>query len=204
MRELISDLFISLDGFAAGENTPGYFGMLGPELEAWVRENINEPQEMVMGRRTYDMLAQFANTPNGTDESARRMDELRKIVLSHTLRDPLPWTPARVIGGDLAEVVGELKREDGPVLRTIGSISLVRDLVAAGLLDRLRLVVFPIVLGGDGREPAFADHRGGRWSSSTATCSMGASSAWSTGRQSPGTKPLPDAWPAISPRSRRR
>jgi dihydrofolate reductase len=158
MRKLIADLFISLDGYAAGENVAGYFGMLGPELEEWVREHVDEPEELVMGRRTYEMLAQFAISPDETDESPSRMDELPKIVLSHTLRDVLPWTPARVISGDLTSVVGELKRQDGPMLRTIGSISVVRDLIAAGLLDRLRLVVFPIVLGGDGREPAFADH----------------------------------------------
>jgi dihydrofolate reductase len=157
-RELVADLFISLDGFATGENTPGYFGMLGPDLEAWVREHADEPQEIVMGRRTYEALAEYATTPTGTDATARRMDELPKIVLSHALRHPLPWTPARVVAGDLVEVIGDLKRHGGPMLRTIGSISVVRDLVTARLLDRLRLVVFPVVLGQDGREPAFGDH----------------------------------------------
>jgi hypothetical protein len=112
MRELISDLFISLDGYAAaGENTPGYFGMLGPELEAWVGENVAEPQEMVMGRRTYDMLAQFANA---------------------------------------TEVASSCS---------------------------------PSCSGEMAASPPSRITRAARWSSSTAACSTGASSAWSTGRR---------------------
>lgn len=158
MRELISDLFVSLDGFGAGENVGGYFDLFGPDLDSWIREHVDEPQEMVMGRRTYQMLSEMAMSPSGTDAASRRMDELPKTVLSGTLTEPLAWTPARVVGGDLAEVITALKNEPGPILRMIGSVSVVRDLMARQLLDRLRLVVFPIVLGQDGREPVFADY----------------------------------------------
>lgn len=111
-----------------------------------------------MGRRTYQMLGAMAGSPEGTDPSARRMDELPKIVLSHEASMPLAWTPARVIGGELREVIGRLKSEPGPTLRMIGSVTVVRDLAAAQLLDQLRLVIFPLVLGPDGEEPIFADH----------------------------------------------
>ena len=76
-------------------------------------QRLAEPQELVMGRRTYQMLAAMAGSPEGTDPSARRMDELAKTVLSHEASMPLPWTPARVLGGGLPEVIGRLKSEPG-------------------------------------------------------------------------------------------
>ena len=87
------------------------------------------------------------------------MDELPKIVLSRTLAEPLAWPNAHLLTGDLATVIDHLKQADGDPLRTIGSVSLVRDLMRLRLVDRLRLVVFPIVLGPDGREPTFAGYQ---------------------------------------------
>jgi hypothetical protein len=85
-----------------------------------------------------------------TDPVARRMDELPRTALSHKASLPLPWTPARVVGGELPEVIGRLKSEPRPMLRIIGSVTVVRDLAAAQLLHQLRLVIFPLVLGPDG------------------------------------------------------
>jgi dihydrofolate reductase len=155
-RELVADLFISLDGYAASDNAGPYFDLYGPELGAFIQERLDEPQELVMGRRTYEMLGAMVGSPMGADQAARRMDELSKVVLSHALAAPLPWKPARVVCGDLVDVIGELKAEPGPMLRMIGSVTIVHDLIAAQLLDCLRLVVFPLVLGGDGQEPIFA------------------------------------------------
>ena len=87
------------------------------------------------------------------------MDELPKYVLSRTLREPLTWPNAHVLAGDLATVIDDLKHAAGDPLRTIGSVSLVRELISLRLLDRLRLIVFPIVLGPDGREPMFAGYQ---------------------------------------------
>jgi hypothetical protein len=81
-----------------------------------------------MGRRTYQMLGAMAGSPEGADPVSRRMDELAKTVLSHQASMPLPWTPARVVGGELPEVIGQLRSEPGPMLRMIGSVTVVRDL----------------------------------------------------------------------------
>jgi dihydrofolate reductase len=159
MRELVAELFISLDGYAFSTNAGPYFDLYGPELGELIDERVAEPQELLMGWRTYQMLGEYAGSPESNDPLARRMDELPKTVLSHEASLPLRWTPARVVGGELPEVIGRLTSEHGPMLRTIGSVSIVRDLAAAQLLDQLRLVIFPIVLGPDGEEPIFAGHR---------------------------------------------
>jgi dihydrofolate reductase len=157
MAELTADLFVSLDGFAAGIDVGPFFGYSGPELDAWVRNELDRPQRIVMGRVTYEALSRISSA--ATDEGSTRMDALPKLVVSHTLQEPLAWANTRLVRGDLAERVGELKREPGDPLRSIGSVSLVRSMVRLGLVDRLRLMVFPLVLGDAGREPIFADHR---------------------------------------------
>jgi dihydrofolate reductase len=160
MRDLTTDLFVSLDGHAKGEHAGPYFDWYGPELGRWIDEHLAEPQVLLMGRVTYEVLAPMARSPSETGAQPSRMDELPKIVLSRTLREPLAWPNARVLAGDLATVIDNLKQAAGDPLRMIGSVSLVRDLISLRLVDRLRLVVFPIVLGPDGREPMFAHYPG--------------------------------------------
>ena len=84
------------------------------------------------------------------------MNELPKVVFSGTLAEPLAWNNSRLAKGDLVEEVRSLKAGTDDPLRTIGSLSVVRVLMGAGLVDRPRLVVFPQILGDTGREPAFA------------------------------------------------
>jgi dihydrofolate reductase len=89
-------------------------------------------------------------------ESDDRMNVLPKVVFSRTLGEPLEWNNSRLAGPDLVEEVRSLKAQSGDPLRTIGSLSVVKALLEAGLVDRLRLVVFPQILGETGREPIFA------------------------------------------------
>jgi len=153
MRELIADMFVSLDGFASGVKQPAYFGYFGEELGGWVRENLAEPQVLLMGRVTYEAMAGFS--ASASDELSVRMTELPKLVFSHTLREPLVWKNTRLLSGILADEIRSLKQQPGDPLRTIGSVSLVKSLMELELVDRLRLMVFPLVLGGAGREPMF-------------------------------------------------
>ena len=95
MRELTADLFTSMDGFASGVQQPPYFGYFGPDLWNWVREHLNQPQVIVMGRVTYEALAQFS-VP-ATDEVSARMEALPKLVFSSTLQEPLAWSNTRVL-----------------------------------------------------------------------------------------------------------
>jgi dihydrofolate reductase len=157
MRELIADLFISLDGCAAGTNEAAYFGYDGPDLSRWVQTELDRPQEILMGRNTYNMLSNFAAT--ATDPANVRMRELPKVVFSNTLGGELAWSNTRVIGGDLAQQIGAFKQQPGDPIRSFGSIQLVQGLLDVGLVDRLRLMVFPVLLGTTGSEPFSADLR---------------------------------------------
>jgi len=154
MGQLIADLFISLDVYAYGEGVPAYFGYPGPELERWVDEHLAMPQVLLMGRVTYEALSAIAQ--NHPVESPDRMSELPKVVFSRTLGEPLAWDNSRLAKADLIEEVRRLKAESDAPLRTIGSLSVVKSLLEARMVDQLRLTVFPLILGSTGWEPIFA------------------------------------------------
>jgi dihydrofolate reductase len=146
-RLLTADLFITLDGYAKGDRSAAYFGMLGPELEQWIEREMEQPQTVVMGRVTYEILAHY---DNGTGPLAK----IPKIVLSRTITEA-SWGETEIVRSD--EALTALKQQSGPPLRIMGSVSLVQRLLRARALDRLRLVVFPLVLGETGSEPTFAN-----------------------------------------------
>jgi dihydrofolate reductase len=108
------------------------------------------------GRLTYVALARFS--PAGTDEVSVRMTELPKLVFSSTLKEPLSWKNTRLAKASVADEIRALKQQPGDPLRSIGSISLVRSMMQLGLVDRLRLMVFPVILGTAGREPIYASY----------------------------------------------
>ncbi len=156
MRELTADLFITLDGFASGVDEGPYFGYFGRELESWVRNALDQPQLIIMGRITYEALAKFS--VSDTDEVSARMNDLPKLVFSGTLEGPLAWKNTRLVKGNVADEIGALKQQPGDPLRSIGSITLVKSMIQLGLVDRLRLMVFPLILGSAGREPIYAGY----------------------------------------------
>lgn len=161
MAELIADLFVTLDGYASGENAGPFFGYGGPELGARLSEVLAEPQLVVMGRYTY--LAMTAISVPGTDEVSRRMNALPKAVVSNTLSEPLEWQNTRLVSGDLTAQIRGLKEFSDVPLRTIGSMALVSSMMKRGLVDVLRLTIFPITLGPDGREPIYAGYPRGEF-----------------------------------------
>lgn len=159
MRELLVDFITSLDGYASGEGWPGFWGLQGPEYLAWLGE---QPEvTYLMGATTYRQMSGFAagDLPAGLDElppdESASMDELEqatKIVFSSTLPDPLPWANCTVVRGDAVSAVRSMKAEGDGILSTLGSLSLSRSLLAAGLVDRFRVVVFPVITGATGSE----------------------------------------------------
>jgi dihydrofolate reductase len=150
MRELTVDLFITVDGWAKGSRSPAYFGYGGPELQAWIDEQLAEPYVILMGGTTYRAMAEMS--AGAADPASARMTELPKVVVSTTLEDPPAWANTMLVR-DVATAVPALKNEPGDPLRVIGSLTLVRELVRLRLVDRLRLMVFPQVLGETGEEP---------------------------------------------------
>ena len=156
MREFVADLFISLDGYASGNNEAAFFGSFGPELGAWINDHLNQPQVLVMGRVTYSALASFSAA--ATDPNSVRMTCLPKLIFSSTLSEPAQWQNTRIVKTPAETEIKSLKQQPGETLRSMGSISLVRSLMRAGLVDRLRLMIFPLVLGVTGKEPIFAEY----------------------------------------------
>lgn len=155
MGDLTADLFVSLDGFGLGVGYGPYFDYPGPELNEWIETELDRPQRIVLGRVTYEMLAPTSQTE--ASQASGRLTDLPKVVTSSSLSEPLDWANTRLVSGDARETLPELKRESDVPLRTMGSISLVRSLRKAGVVDRLRLMVFPLTCGSAGREPVFED-----------------------------------------------
>jgi len=152
MPELVCELIISLDGFARGQRSPAYYGYYGPDFADWIKTNTAVPHQMLIGRKTYEMLNGLPAEVR--DEGWERITTTPGWLFSHTL-EITNWPGLRLVHDDLVNFVRELKRTDGPELRTLGSVSLVRQLLIAGLVDRLKLVICPLVLPKTGVEPIF-------------------------------------------------
>lgn len=156
MPELLVDLITSLDGYAAADGWPGFWGLEGPEYLGWLAEAPEGDYPILMGANTYRLMSGFAA---GGDESG--MDVLTnspKTVFSSTLSDPLDWANSTLVSGDAVEAVRSMKVEGTTGLRTLGSVSLCRSLLEAGLVDRFRVVVFPVITGSTGRERIYDDY----------------------------------------------
>lgn len=155
MREVTVDLFSTVDGWLRGRDSPAYFGYDGPDLQAWIAEQLAHPYVTLMGANTYRVLAEFA--AEGGDPESTRMDELPKVVFSKSLKAPLTWSNTTLIAEDASVALPAMKQQPGDPMRVIGSMSLVRSLFRLNLVDRLRLIVFPQVLGESGQERMFKD-----------------------------------------------
>jgi dihydrofolate reductase len=156
------DVFSSLDGFgAAGGDWTGYWGKQGPELLDHRLEIYQEDQRMVFGANTFrafmEMLATSTEDSDVRDPWVTRMWKLPATVVSTTLQEPLDWPDATVVSGDAVDVVARLKQESDVPLRSHGSLSMNRALMAAGLVDRVQVTIFPVVSGRTGARPVFED-----------------------------------------------
>ncbi|MEU6485319.1 dihydrofolate reductase family protein [Streptomyces sp. NPDC046887] len=155
------DVFSSLDGFgAAGGDWTGYWGKQGPELLAHRLAQYGEEQRMVFGAGTYrlfaSMLAASTEDSDVRDPWVTRMRSMPATVVSTTLDGPLDWPDARIAYGDAVDVVARMKKESDVPLRSHGSLSMNRALMAAGLVDRVQVTVFPVITGRTGLDPIFA------------------------------------------------
>jgi dihydrofolate reductase len=158
--DLMVDLIISLDGYASAEGWPGWWGLEGPEYLAWLEQEGEAGYTFLMGARTYRLMSGMsaAATAEGSEFSENEGASLMglaavpKVVFSSTLQAPLAWPNSELVEGDAVEAVAEMKRTGIGPLSTLGSLSLCRSLLTAGLVDRFRLVVFPVITGRTGKE----------------------------------------------------
>jgi dihydrofolate reductase len=149
MPELLVDFITSLDGYAAAEGWPGWWGLEGPEYLAWLEEQPEAAFTVLMGATTYRLMSRFAAEGEpGTGALAG----MSKVVFSTTLSEPLAWANTQLVARDAVEAVREMKAGNSTSMRTIGSLTLCRSLLNAGLVDRFRVVVFPVITGSSGRE----------------------------------------------------
>jgi len=163
MPELMVDLITSLDGYASAEGWPGWWGLEGPEYLSWLEAQPEGDYEVLLGATTYRVMSQMSVDAAGVDggfrpdeaESLTGLDAVPKVVFSSTLREPLAWPNTRLVSTDPVEAVRAMKRDGRTPMRTLGSLTLCRSLLAAGLVDRFRLVVFPVVTGATGRERVY-------------------------------------------------
>src|ERR1700759_2297210 len=155
------DVFSTLDGFGSvsGGDWGGYWGKQGPELLDHRLALYGEEQRMIFGANTYrafaQMLASSTEESEVRDPWVTRMRSLPATVVSTTLDGPLDWPAATLVSGDAVDVVAALKAESTVPLRSHGSLSMNRALMAAGLVDRVQVTLFPVITGQTGDEPIF-------------------------------------------------
>jgi dihydrofolate reductase len=164
MRNVIVDEWMSLDGVVQApglpdEDTSGGFAHGGWHVDyfddlsqRWVLESVNGAGGFLLGRRTYEILAGYwPEAPEEEQAVAEPLNSRPKYVASRTLSEPLEWQNSSLLEGDLAEAVNTLKRDEGADLHVIGSTELVRTLFEHDLIDELRLMIDPIIVGGGKR-----------------------------------------------------
>ena len=149
MPELLIDFITSLDGYGAADGWPGWWGLEGPEYLAWLGDQPEASSTVLMGANTYRLMSELAS---GGEPGTDALAGLSKIVFSTTLKEPLSWPNTQLVNRDAVEAVREMKETGTTPMRTIGSLALCRSLLSAGLVDRFRVVVFPVITGSTGRD----------------------------------------------------
>ncbi|HET6773648.1 MAG TPA: dihydrofolate reductase family protein [Acidimicrobiales bacterium] len=155
------DVFASLDGYGSYSERGdwgGFWGKQGPEFLDRRLAQYDAEQRMVLGANTFRQFVQLlGSSTEGSelDPINARMRSMPTTVVSTTLEGPLDWPDATLVSGDAVDVVAGLKEESEVPLRSHGSLSMNRALMAAGLVDRVQLTIFPVITGQTGEDPIF-------------------------------------------------
>jgi dihydrofolate reductase len=155
------DVFASLDGYGSYNERGdwgGYWGKQGPEFLDRRLAAYDVEQRMVLGANTFRQFLQLLGSSTQVSELDpinARMRRMPTTVVSKTLEGPLNWPNATLVSGDAVDVVARLKEESKVPLRSHGSLSMNRALMAAGLVDRVQLTLFPVITGQTGQDPIF-------------------------------------------------
>ncbi len=153
------DVFSTLDGFGSYNSDGdwgGYWSKEGPEFVDHRLSLYREDQRLVLGANTFRDFMELL--PAGTEESdplAHRMRTMPTTVVSSTLEGPVDWPDATLVSGDAVDVIARLKAESDVPLRSHGSLSMNRALMAAGLVDHVQVTLFPVITGQTGTDPIF-------------------------------------------------
>jgi dihydrofolate reductase len=157
------DVFCTLDGFGSYNSDGdwgGYWGKEGPELLDRRAEVLRGEQRLVLGANTFRDFVQLIGPAvqdlANLDPVNARMRTMPTTVVSTTLEKPLDWPDATLVRGDAVDVVARLKAESAVPLRSHGSLSMNRALMAAGLVDQVQVTIFPVISGRTGADPVFS------------------------------------------------
>ena len=146
MRKVVAVEMVSLDGVMEAPEEWA-FSYADDEMQAANAAGMASSDALLLGRATYEQMAAYwPNQPGGTPITDY-INSVRKVVVSTSLKEPLGWNNAVLIGGDVAREISKLKQRPGKNITTIGSGVLVRSLLGHGLLDELNLLVHPLILG---------------------------------------------------------
>jgi dihydrofolate reductase len=155
MQKLTVDFIMSLDGYGAAKGWPGWWGLEGPDYLGWLEQLPEQDDPILMGATTYRVMSELtASGEEGTDI----LNTVQKYVFSSTLEEPLAWERSTLVREDAVTFVRALKEQSDRPLRTLGSVSLCRSLLLAGLVDRFRVVVFPVITGATGQDRIFDNY----------------------------------------------
>jgi dihydrofolate reductase len=152
MRRILTFLVSTVDGYYEGPNQEFDWPVVDEEFNQFALDQLDEVDTLMFGRVTYELMASYWPTPAAQQDDpkvAGKMNGLPKIVVSRTL-ETADWANTRVINGDVAAELGKLKQQPGKDIAIMGSSNLTVSLLQLGLLDEVRLMVHPIVLG-DGK-----------------------------------------------------
>ena len=156
------DVFCTLDGFGSYDENGdwgGYWGKDGPEFLDRRLAAYGGGRRMVLGGNTFREFVGFMGNAAGVSEADdpvnHRMTHMPTTVVSTTLPGPLDWPDATLVSGDAVDVVARLKEESPVPLRSHGSLAMNRSLMAAGLVDRVQITIFPVITGQTGVDPVF-------------------------------------------------
>jgi len=159
MRKVIVNTFLTLDGVMQGPGLPDEDREGGFERGGWqmpyfdevaasvVQDGMTSPGGFLLGRKTYEIFAEFWPNAPDDDPGAAMMNAIPKFVASTTLEEPLAWNNSTLLKGDIAEAVNKLKQQPGKNLDVIGSGGFAQTLMHLDLVDEYQLMIHPIVLG---------------------------------------------------------
>jgi dihydrofolate reductase len=157
------DVFATLDGYGSygpDGDWGGYWGKQGPELLERRLAVMSEDQRLILGANTFrefvELLGPSPEESGIDDPVNNRIRTMPTTVVSRTLTGPFNWPDATLENGDAVDVIARLKDESEAPLRSQGSLSLNRSLMAAGLVDRVQITIFPVITGRTGTNPIFA------------------------------------------------
>ena len=149
MRKILAFLVVTVDGYYEGPNQEFDWPVVDEEFNEFALEQLDEVGTLLFGRVTYEGMASYWPTPAAEQDDPRvaaKMNGLPKVVVSRTL-DKAEWANTRLVKDDVAAELTKLKQQPGKDIAIFGSSDLTVSLLRMGLVDELRIMVHPVVLG---------------------------------------------------------